>query len=275
MSKRRAGFTLIEAIAVVVIIGILATLGIYIATQAQRQARDAKRKSDVYAISQAFEARFLDKTCPNPLDIGKYPGSTTAGVGNWVEVRTIAALDDCYVFSQYLPTIPEDPQYPDYSYYFNLSTVEMNNGVSLPAIAKHFRLAASLERGFAVDSPQQLECLRNSSVWVELYGGKIYDCEANVITRNGPLLLIAGIKLADRVDEEICDNGVDDNGDGQIDEGCESPPPPPGEICGNKKDDDGDGVVDEDCDLVDGGNGGNNLPPPDNDRRDYNYYLGR
>ena len=33
---------------------------------------------------------------------------------------------------------------------------------------------------------------------------------------------------------EICGNGKDDNGDGQIDEGCTPAPP---EICGNGKDD--------------------------------------
>jgi hypothetical protein len=45
---------------------------------------------------------------------------------------------------------------------------------------------------------------------------------------------------------EICGNGVDDNGDGQIDEGCPTPPPP-AEICGNGIDDNNNGVVDENC----------------------------
>ena len=43
---------------------------------------------------------------------------------------------------------------------------------------------------------------------------------------------------------EICGNGIDDDGDGQIDEGCA---PPAVEICGNGIDDDGDGQIDEGC----------------------------
>lgn len=43
---------------------------------------------------------------------------------------------------------------------------------------------------------------------------------------------------------EICGNGIDDDGDGLIDEGCA---PPPMEICGNGIDDDMDGLIDEGC----------------------------
>jgi len=46
---------------------------------------------------------------------------------------------------------------------------------------------------------------------------------------------------------EVCGNGIDDNGNGQIDENCPPPPPPPVEICGNDIDDDLDGLIDEDC----------------------------
>ena len=43
---------------------------------------------------------------------------------------------------------------------------------------------------------------------------------------------------------EICGDGIDNDGDGKIDEDCE---PPPAEICGDGVDNDGDGKVDEDC----------------------------
>jgi hypothetical protein len=48
---------------------------------------------------------------------------------------------------------------------------------------------------------------------------------------------------------EICGNGIDDDADGQIDEGCSSPPPPPppAEVCGDGIDNDNDGLVDEGC----------------------------
>jgi hypothetical protein len=52
--------------------------------------------------------------------------------------------------------------------------------------------------------------------------------------------------------EEICGNGIDDDKDGQIDEGC-TPTPTPEEICGNGIDDDKDGQIDEGCTPGGGG----------------------
>src|SRR5918992_2983621 len=53
---------------------------------------------------------------------------------------------------------------------------------------------------------------------------------------------------------EICGNGIDDDKDGQIDEGC-TPVPTPKEICGNGVDDDRDGQIDEGCTPGGGGGG--------------------
>lgn len=44
--------------------------------------------------------------------------------------------------------------------------------------------------------------------------------------------------------QEVCGDGIDNDGDGQVDEGCA---PPPQEICGNGLDDDNDGQIDEGC----------------------------
>jgi len=54
---------------------------------------------------------------------------------------------------------------------------------------------------------------------------------------------------------EICGDGIDNDHDGQIDEGCPTPPPPPPaqEICGNGRDDNGNGVIDENCPSNTGG----------------------
>jgi hypothetical protein len=43
---------------------------------------------------------------------------------------------------------------------------------------------------------------------------------------------------------EVCGDGIDNDGDGQVDEGC---PPSSPEICGDGIDNDGDGLVDEGC----------------------------
>jgi uncharacterized protein YxeA len=48
--------------------------------------------------------------------------------------------------------------------------------------------------------------------------------------------------------QEICGDGIDNNGNGQIDEGCSPPPPPPKqEICGDGIDNNGNGQIDEGC----------------------------
>lgn len=171
---RRRGFTLVEALSVIAIIGILASLTIYVVTSAQRQARDAVRKSDVSSIAQGFEARFLDKTCTDQSAVGIYPGEAimladiggAAGRMLWHRVSELySTTDRCRNFSYYLPTLPNDPNNPDAPYIFNLSSKD-------EFAAKHYRLAALLERG---PSTSQLEEIcRLSDVWYSTYEGEKY-----------------------------------------------------------------------------------------------------
>lgn len=52
------------------------------------------------------------------------------------------------------------------------------------------------------------------------------------------------VPVSDPQPVEICGDGLDNDGDGAIDEGCA---PPPAEVCGDGIDNDLDGAVDEDC----------------------------
>lgn len=86
--KRRlsAGFTLLEVLVVVAIIGILISIGTAAFTSAQKKSRDSRRQGDLRSIQSAFEQYYADNT--------GYPTSSS-----------------CSVSATYLPAgIPKDPK---------------------------------------------------------------------------------------------------------------------------------------------------------------------
>ncbi len=69
--RSKRGFTLVELMIVITVIGILATLGIVYFSRVQAQARDAKRKGDVHNIVTALQAYYTEN--------GAYPTQSPAG----------------------------------------------------------------------------------------------------------------------------------------------------------------------------------------------------
>lgn len=61
LSKKSSGFTLIEILVVMVIIGILSTIGIGAFRSSQIKSRDARRKADLRHIAEALEAYYNDE----------------------------------------------------------------------------------------------------------------------------------------------------------------------------------------------------------------------
>lgn len=170
--SKRSAFTLIEAMTVVAIIGILATLTTYVITSAQRQARDAKRRSDLTAIGVGFQARFETQTC-GAASRGRYPGfngyDPSGGENGWQSVSNLQSYsDDCGAFTEFLSSIPTDPKYDAADpYQFNLS-LESGGAV----VGKHFRLRAKLEK--TLTTAQRDELNRLSRTWVANFGGRPY-----------------------------------------------------------------------------------------------------
>ena len=64
----RRGFTLLELLIVIAIIGILVAMGTVSYSTAQKRARDSKRQGDMKAIQNAFEQYYA-------VNNGSYPGS--------------------------------------------------------------------------------------------------------------------------------------------------------------------------------------------------------
>lgn len=93
MNMRKLGFTLIELLVVVAVIGILFSVGLASYLTAQKQTRDARRKTDLLSIQQALETY--------RSEYGYYPDLTS-----W----TTALAPD------FISTVPTDPKTGSYRY---------------------------------------------------------------------------------------------------------------------------------------------------------------
>jgi prepilin-type N-terminal cleavage/methylation domain-containing protein len=94
-NKRANGFSLIEILIVIAIIGALATLGLAAFSNARLKARDTKRKNDINQIG-----RFLTFSCPLPDE----------GDGEYDLNQLIAELISKY--PQYASSIPKNLKDP-------------------------------------------------------------------------------------------------------------------------------------------------------------------
>jgi prepilin-type N-terminal cleavage/methylation domain-containing protein len=84
MANKKKGFTLIEMLIVIAIVGILASLVLVGLGPVQKRGRDARRISDLRQIQNGLELYFSAKggypVEPSPVDMTKL-GTTLAGAG--------------------------------------------------------------------------------------------------------------------------------------------------------------------------------------------------
>lgn len=88
--SKQKGFTLLELLVVISIIGILLALGVVAFTTAQRKGRDAKRRADIKALQDGFEQYYAENS------------------GSYVDV--------CGAGTEYFPGGQPDDPMPDWSY---------------------------------------------------------------------------------------------------------------------------------------------------------------
>lgn len=102
MAKKQTGFTIVELLIVIVVIGILAAITIVAYNGVQTRARDAKRASDVSSITNALEAYHAIN--------GTYPQETaTGGLGAFEYSTDTAGTFMEYLTGDYFSAAPLDP----------------------------------------------------------------------------------------------------------------------------------------------------------------------
>jgi len=105
--RKDAGFTLIEIMVVIAIIGILATLIVPKIMGRPDEARATAAKHDVGTLVQAFKLY--------RLDIGRYP-TTEQGIKALVEKPTSEPVPQNWKAGGYLDSVPKDPWGNAYQY---------------------------------------------------------------------------------------------------------------------------------------------------------------
>jgi len=85
MVQKKHGFTLIELMVVIVILGILTSIGIFAFISSQVKSRDSKRKTDLAQVAKALEMYANDNN-------GSYPAATN-GLIRGCGTRSTAVAD--------------------------------------------------------------------------------------------------------------------------------------------------------------------------------------
>ena len=133
VKKQQPGFTIVELLIVIVLIGILAAITIVAFNGIQSRASFAAYKSDIDALNKAVNLYYADN--------GAYPGNLATTGSCWTNVGTrnfIAGLTPTYLPE--LPLTPNASAGNYYAYCFRAGGTEykiirlVNGGMTLPAV---------------------------------------------------------------------------------------------------------------------------------------------
>ena len=105
--RRKNGFTLVELMVVIFIIGLLATIVVINVLPSQDRAMTEKARSDIATLSQALEMYRLDNLT--------YPGSAE-GLNALVTAPPTLAQPGRYRSGGYIKKLPQDPWGRPYQY---------------------------------------------------------------------------------------------------------------------------------------------------------------
>ncbi|MBC7943598.1 prepilin-type N-terminal cleavage/methylation domain-containing protein [Candidatus Saccharibacteria bacterium] len=102
-TTKRTGFTIVELLIVIVVIGILAAITIVAFNGIQHRGRDAQRKSDIANITKALELYYIDN--------GQFPaaGGSTAINSSWSTTADASWQNFRTAIATYMKSVPTDP----------------------------------------------------------------------------------------------------------------------------------------------------------------------
>lgn len=125
--KKQGGFTLLELLIVIVIIGILALIIVPGLASGPKRARDAQRKSDLHSVQQGLETYFTDNN--------SYPyAATWAGLSPYLTPDPLKAM----------PTDPKNTG--TYVYTYNpFANINQTGGACTASPCESYTLDAHLE----------------------------------------------------------------------------------------------------------------------------------
>ncbi len=119
MKKKNLGFTMIELLIVIVILGILSVIGLGSFRAAQVKSRDANRKGSLSAIATSLEVYYND--------YGNYPEDDSGGAGSGAGLIAgcgVGGAQNCTYGSiwqddnntTYMVELPDDPSFNAFHY---------------------------------------------------------------------------------------------------------------------------------------------------------------
>lgn len=95
-TQRHAGFTIVELLIVIVVIGILAAITIVAYNGVQQRSRDGRRDSDMHLLKTALEMYQADNAT--------YPGVCAGGDNSGCDITFLATA-----LNPYIKSIPTEP----------------------------------------------------------------------------------------------------------------------------------------------------------------------
>ncbi len=114
VSAKSAGFTIVELVVVLTIIGILTTMTAVTYMQTQKEARDTKRNADITLMQNELE-KYYDKHGEYPPGC---PASTctdaplTANLSTTIDIDSLATITELRTALPGIPNDFGDPRYP-------------------------------------------------------------------------------------------------------------------------------------------------------------------